>query len=357
MNFFTAFDVWLQAKLATFVADKTAALAALLEPFAVVCALLYVMVWGYLQLAGKIEEPVFEGARRILVLVAVLGFSIRLWSYNAFWVDTFMTSPQALATALAGAPAGPGLNGTADTVLNEGFTVAENLYKQAGVLDGNFGFYIAAAVMWIVITLTATYAAFLAALSRIALALILALGPLFILGLLFDSTRRFFESWVAQLANYALIAVLTGAIGGLLLEIVTTEATAMSAAGTDLTLGAIVPLVAACVLVLLVMLQIMPIASGLASGVALTSMGVVSKSIAWGGTQSLLFARGATDAQTSRWDPPGRRAGYVAGTPVRMVARKALSSSARTSSTSSRPSTSSGPTLRPRNESRRPDQP
>ena len=52
------------------------------------------------------------------------------------------------------------------------------------------------------------------------LAVLLALGPLFVALLLFDGTRRFFEAWLAQLANYALITILTVLVAALLLQIV-----------------------------------------------------------------------------------------------------------------------------------------
>lgn len=37
--------------------------------------------------------------------------------------------------------------------------------------------------------------------------------------LLFDTTKKFFESWLSQLANNALIAILTGLIAALMLSL------------------------------------------------------------------------------------------------------------------------------------------
>ena len=73
---------------------------------------------------------------------------------------------------------------------------------------------------------------FLIALSSIALAVLLALGPLFIALLFFDATRRFFTAWIAQLANYALITVLTVMVAALLLRIVQSYAAQTAARGT-----------------------------------------------------------------------------------------------------------------------------
>ena len=45
------------------------------------------------------------------------------------------------------------------------------------------------------------YTMFLLALSKIALSVLIALGPIFMALLLFETSKRFFESWIAQLAT------------------------------------------------------------------------------------------------------------------------------------------------------------
>jgi type IV secretion system protein VirB6 len=64
------------------------------------------------------------------------------------------------------------------------------------------------------------------------------------------------------------------------------------------------------------MRQVMPMASGLASGLALSSFGIVSALLTWGlmgaGRQAGHFARGAfVDRETARFDPMTRKAGYA----------------------------------------------
>ena len=49
--------------------------------------------------------------------------------------------------------------------------------------------------------------------------MLLALGPLFIALLFFESTKRFFEAWIAQLSNYAFITVLTVLVAALMLAV------------------------------------------------------------------------------------------------------------------------------------------
>jgi type IV secretion system protein VirB6 len=125
------------------------------------------------------------------------------------------------------------------------------------------------------------YAMFLIALSSIALAVLLALGPLFIGLLFFDATRRFFSAWIAQLANYALITLLTVMVAALLLHVVQSYAAQTAARGSAILTVDALNMMLIAVLVFLVLRQVMPIASGLAGGLALHSFGIASRSGAW----------------------------------------------------------------------------
>ena len=281
MGFFATFWSWLNSQLGTYIGNNTARLATVLEPAIVSLATIYVMGWGYLILTGKLEEPVVAGIKRLVVLAVVLGVSLRLWLYNSIIVDTFYNAPAQLAAAIVGATDPVA---TIDAIWQSGGTVAEHLWDKGVGWSGwsGVGFTIAGAVVWLLIGILCVYAMFLIALSNIALAVLLALGPIFIALLLFESTRRFFAAWIAQLANYALITILTIMLAALLLQIVNSYAAQTAARGSAIFTVDALNMVLIAALVFLVLRQIMPIAAGLAGGVALNSMGVISRSIAWG---------------------------------------------------------------------------
>ncbi len=274
MGFFQTFWSWLNQTLAGYIGDNTARVSAALEPAIVTMATVYVMVWGYLQLTGRIEQPLTDGLRRIVLLVLVLGVSLRLWLYNTVIVDSFYDAPAQLAAAVVGAgdPVG-----TIDAIWLQGGTVAAQLWKEGTVWNNPVGFSIAGGVVWLLTGLLCVYAMFLIALAHIASAVLLAIGPLFIVMLLFDSTRRFFEAWITQLATYALISVLTVLVAALLLHVVETYAAQTAARGEALVTVDALDMMLVSVLVFLLMRQIMPIASGLAGGLALTSFGAISR--------------------------------------------------------------------------------
>jgi type IV secretion system protein VirB6 len=279
MGFFAEFNTWLNALLATYIGNVTARVAGTLEPAIVVFAVLYVMVWGYLHLMGRIEEPFVTGLKRILLLSVVLGGALDLWLYNTVIVDTFLNGPGQLAAGVIGAYDSVTV---IDQIIFSGGDAASLLIQKGGVFEGDFSFYIAGFAVYLMVGLTAIYTIFLLALSRIALSVLLGLGPLFIALLLFETTKRFFESWIAQLANYAFITILTVMVAALMMTLISTAATQAANAGGGISIAQAVRVCMAAGLTFLVMRQVMPMAAGLASGLALSTFGAVSAALSWG---------------------------------------------------------------------------
>jgi len=293
MGFFATFWAWLNGQLATYIGDNTARLASVLEPAMVTVATVYVMAWGYLHLTGKIDEPVVTGLKRILTVALILGVGLRLWLYNTLIVDTFYNAPAQLAAAMVGS-ADP--VGTIDAIWASGGAVAGELWTKAALSFSGFGFSIAGAAVWCLVGLLCVYAMFLIALSTIGLAVLLALGPLFIGSLFFDVSRRFFSAWIAQLANYALITVLTVMVAALLLRVVQSYAAQTAARGAAILTVDALHMMLMAVLVFLILRQVMPIASGLTGGASLNSFGLVSRSFGFAGRRIDSARRRAREA-------------------------------------------------------------
>lgn len=311
MGFFAELSNWLNRILASYIADNTARIAALLEPLAVTLAVLYTIVWGYLQLTGKVEEPFMTGIKRILMMAIILGVSIHLWLYNEFIVDTFFRVPGELAAGIIGTFDQISI---VDGIFSAGFDVATALIRRGSIFNDNPMFYLAGATVYAIVLLTGIYTIFLLTLSRIALSVLLALGPLFIALLFFETTKRFFESWIAQMANYALITVLTILVAALMMTLVLDTAQSVLRVGGNIEVAHAMRLILAAGLTFLVMRQVMPMAAGLASGLALSTFGLVSGAMRWGfggATRTLgQFSRGLVDQQTTHWDSLSRKSGY-----------------------------------------------
>jgi type IV secretion system protein VirB6 len=316
MGFFATFSSWLNGILATYISDHTARLATILQPAIVTLATVYVMVWGYLHLTGKIEEPFVAGLKRVVTLAVIVGAALDLWLYNDLITDTFFNAPGALAAAMIGAYDSVGI---VDQVIFTGGDAANLLIQKGGVLDG-FSYCIAGFAVYLIVGLTAIYTMFLLTLSKIALSILLALGPLFIALLFFETTKRFFESWIAQMANYAFITILIVMVSALMMGVVTAAAQQAAARGGGIGIADAVRVCMAAGLTFLVMRQVMPMAAGLASGLALSSFGAMSALLTWGvggaarnvSRHTGQFSRGLLmDTESSRWDSLSRKAGFA----------------------------------------------
>jgi len=288
VGFFQTFWTWLNGQLASYIGANTARVAAALEPAIVTLATVYVMVWGYLHLTGRLEEPFVQGLKRLMSLAIILGAALHLWLYNTVIVNTFYQAPAQLAAAVVGTPDPVA---TIDAIWDRGGTVAEYLWDNSGLFPGDIGYYIAGAVVWALIGLLCIYTMFLIALSAIAQAVLLALGPLFLAMLFFDHTRRFVAAWISQLANYALITILTVLVAALLLQVVASYAEQTAARGGALLTVDALDTVLISVLVFLLMRQVMPIAAALAGGVAPNTFHVVSRVASWSARRSAAALR------------------------------------------------------------------
>jgi type IV secretion system protein VirB6 len=275
MGFFAEFNAWLEALLRTFIADKTALIAQLLEPVIVTMGVLYVVLWGYLQIMGRVEEPFMVGVRRLLTLALILGVSLHLWAYNEVIVGFFFEAPQGLAAQMIGGTEMPETVGIIDEIFFDGDDAASLLLTKGEIFNRNIIYYAAAGAVYLFVGATAVYTMFLLALSRIALCVLIALGPAFIALLFFETTKRFFEAWLAQLSNYAFLTILAVLVAALMLHVIATAAQQAVAAGPDIQIAHALRLCVAAALTLLIMWQAPSMAQGLASGVALSSLGSV----------------------------------------------------------------------------------
>jgi type IV secretion system protein VirB6 len=278
VGFFAEFSVWLNNLLGTYVSEQTTRVAAAIEPALVVLTGIYVMVWGVCQATGQIEEPLLEGVKRIARITVVFGVGLHLWLYQELIVDTFFTAPNSLAAAMIGAPDSVTI---VDQVIFQGGDAAAALIQKGGLFDNNFSYYIAGFVVYALVGVASIYSIFLLSLAKVALSILLALGPLYIATLLFDGSRRFFQAWIAQLANFALIAVLVSLVVGLFMHLLTTVTAQASALGTAIGIAEGVKVCFAAGLIFLILRQVMPMASGLASGMALSTHHAVSRSLQW----------------------------------------------------------------------------
>ncbi|MEK1851472.1 MAG: type IV secretion system protein [Phyllobacterium sp.] len=281
---FAFLDNQFKTPLEGFISTGTSNIAAWITGPLTAALTLYVILYGFMILRGSIQEPIMDFAFRAMKLAIILLLVRNASDYQSY-VSTlfFETLPREVSQAL-----NSGTQPSAsifDALLDKGQKSARDIWSRASwpvdIVTGIGGMlvigasFIVAAIGYIV----SLYA-------RLALAIMLAIGPVFIALAMFQSTRRFTEAWIGQLANFVILQVLVVAVGSLLISSIDTTFTAIEAY-SDVLMRPIA-LCAICLAALYVFYQLPGIASALAVGGASLTYGYSAArdahegTLAWG---------------------------------------------------------------------------
>jgi type IV secretion system protein VirB6 len=96
----------------------------------------------------------------------------------------------------------------------------------------------------------------------------------FFIGLLFEATAGFFNSWLRQLANYFLVPVLVVMVNLLVMKLFASAASGPAAMTSSAEVVEVFPFLAMGLVCLLALASVLSIAAGLAGGVSLSSFGM-----------------------------------------------------------------------------------
>lgn len=272
--------LFVDERLELFLSDRMGVMTAELAPAVRSALVLYVTLYGIAIVRGAITEPVLDFAVRSLKLAIVSLLSTTV-AYQTYVTDPlFRGLPNALAAAVGGGGAAD-IGGAFDQFYARAAFLAENVAQEASWT--HFGPWILSAVIYVAAALTAALGFGVTLLAKLALALLIALGPIFIACALFDVTRRFFFGWLAQAINYLVLFALILAVLQLVLGLVAGQWSRIE--GGDPVAGGLV-FVALCLLAMIFFLQTPTIASGIAGG---ASAGLADFANAAATSRSYLF--------------------------------------------------------------------
>lgn len=258
----------------SYVGENVAAVAQLVGPFAFTMLSLYVALWGFSHWRGMIEQPVNDFINRVVVISIVLGIGFTLANYNILITNTFLRGPDDFVGGLARSSGPTGVVNGLDAMLQQGFNVGARFWAKAGVLDGDPGMYFVALLVWALTIMVTAYGFFLMALSKVVMTAVICIGPVVFIGLLFQATAGFFNSWLRQLANYFLVPVLVVMVNLLVMKLFSRAATGAAAITSTTEVAQVFPFLAMGLVSLLALASVLSVAAGLAGGVSLSSFGM-----------------------------------------------------------------------------------
>lgn len=255
---------------------------------------LYVVFYGIAIIRGAVREPVLDFAWRSVRLTAIVMLATESGTFQQYVTDLFgQTLPREIGNAIAGSGLSLSSGQPFDQLLNKGIEVATRIYDQAGLTDVAPAL-IAAILM--VFTAIAGFLQFAVMLyAKVGLALVIAVGPIFVALALFEATRPFAEAWTRQVCNFVVLQVLVIALIGLMLTTVTgfvDKYGSVAASGGQLIVGA-VAISAILGLAAYVALQLPEIAGALAGGGASLAGRTMSRTLTAAATATGSAAVGA----------------------------------------------------------------
>lgn len=263
--------------LTSYVSDVATNVIAAITPVATDLLLIYVMLWGWTMLRGMISEPITDGITRLVRLSVVYAMALTIGNYNGFISDFLWNSPDAIASYVASGYSDSAQNTHfLDYLMSQLYDFGDMFWKKAYMSTGilpDFGMILIALAIWTAGLIALAYGAFLLILSKVALAILLGVGPIFVLLLIFEGAKKFFEAWLGQALNYVFLVMLTAAAIKLILSILQKYLTDASGVVTDPSISQALPAIAICIIGALVLVQLTSIASALGGGAAISTLG------------------------------------------------------------------------------------
>jgi type IV secretion system protein VirB6 len=285
---------FIDGKLDTFLNERATSVIAVVSGPLRAALVLYVLLYGFAILRGAISEPMMDFAVRSLKLAFIYMLATTVAYSTYVTTPLFHTLPDTLTQAISGSGA-PDVGAAFDQFFSRAAYLGQKIGQTGSPID--FAPWIMAALVYVVGAVAAALGFGVVMIAKVALALLVALGPIFVACALFDASRRFFFGWLAQAVNYIVLFALIITVFQLILSLLAQQWSGID--GQDPMAGGML-FVALCVLGSIFFLQTPAIAAGIAGG---ASVGLADFASA-AATRAFPSPPKATSPQEAQRTPP-----------------------------------------------------
>lgn len=316
---FTPFFNHIDSALSAYLDSTVQNVISAISPVARTMMVIYICFWGVSVMRGMISEPITDGVVRIVRLSVITGIALGTGYYSQFVSDWLWNTPNELARVVAGSDAVSNIS-YLDTLWERVFNFGHKFYEEGETQANSFGIpnlglLAAGWAIWGTGMLALTIGAFTLMISKVMLAVMLALGPVFIIMAMFEPTKQFFSAWTGQIANFVVLPVITSGIIGLVFAAAEKyiDAADVQLSG-EYMINNVFPALAILGGGALFLLMAPSVASNMSGGVALSTMGVggaalrgltrsagSAKNLATGKTLSDFRGQRRTQAMNAQW--------------------------------------------------------
>ncbi len=258
--------------LTTIVSSSSASLCGAMVPIAVTGASIYIILMGFAIARGEAGEPLHTFVSRSFRMALISGLALSAGEYQTTIIEGSAGLERALIESLSGMQT---VGALIDEFAKPFSDLGEQIWNQAVVgFWPNFGLIAAAGMVAIAQCFIFCLGLGFYLLAKVAVAVVLAVGPAFILCAMWPGTQKYTESWIGQVLNYIILKVLVATSIVMLTSFVSQYAQHI-AVTTDATnvISATTSLLLACGALAIVMLNLPQIAAALSGGVSIAGIG------------------------------------------------------------------------------------
>lgn len=256
--------------LVSVLGSKASALIGLISPIVAICFSVYVMlvIMSYQRDNSSWSGSVIDMIKRIAAWGIIISFSMNVGFYMGTVVPMVNGIPTELSNILTNQSSSGNVN-SIDSILSYYITVMQETWQKASGIKASIaaGFNILLLLV-LGIPVVVMMAAYLL-LAKLFLAILLAIGPLFLGLALFPVTRQYATLWIGQVVNFMLLGVLMNVTAVVMINILLgLQVDPLTASLVEILAYGVVAL-----LFFIVILRIPDLSSALSGGVAANGFG------------------------------------------------------------------------------------
>ena len=250
--------------------SKASTLIGLLSPIVAICFAIYVMLvlMSYQKDNSSWSGSAIDMIKRIADWGVIISFSMNVGFYMGTVVPMINGIPIELSNVLTNESSSGNVNNV-DSIISYYITVIQEMWAKASGIQASIA---AAFNIFLLIVLGIPVVVMMAAyllLAKLFLAILVAIGPLFLCLALFPVTRQYATLWIGQVVNFMLLGVLMNVTAVVMINILLgLQVDPLTASLVDILAYGVIAL-----LFFIVILRIPDLSSALSGGVAANGFG------------------------------------------------------------------------------------
>ncbi len=233
---------------------------------------LYVAFFGISLMLGRSNLSIRTLIPRMMTIGLVLTFVTSFVAYQNFFYNIFVLGPDWLAGTLTGS------QGSATATFATKLDIVFLAVQEASTGQENIDLFSPPGMMWAGAMLLLLGTVGLLVTARIGLALLLAVGPIFVVLALFNGTRGLFVGWLKGLVMLALAPIFAVVGGSIMLEMAVPILAALVAVPGQIDQQAAMAFFVVGFVHVLLMLMVLKVASNMVGGWTVFGLATPDKS-------------------------------------------------------------------------------